>query len=237
MVAEFLNRLQEICKVIFDYALVLFYARAIPDWDYVSWVYGIVAFFLGSAFLAATVAETRRHNMFVHFFLGLALPYGYPVFLFFKLKTAQKKAEELEEIDPLAGISSVMTDRLKDIRDNQQKSRAGRIKRKGAEGEINSKNINQKIRDAAAKKDTSESDEQVQEGAPEFTQRFFQEIAVDSAGVKAGPFILIAKNGNEFLVRQITTIQKDMASFQVDVNGNLKNIRFKYDNIESFKIK
>jgi len=89
--------------------------------------------------------------------------------------------------------------------------------------------------EAAETVESVETEDVVEEPASIFTQRYFQGIAVDSSGAKAGPFKLVVKNGTQFRVSQIKTIQSDMASFEIEVKGKLKNIRIKYDNIETFE--
>jgi len=42
-------------------------------------------FFLGSACWAASIASARRHNAFLHFFLGLIVPWIYPLVILFAL--------------------------------------------------------------------------------------------------------------------------------------------------------
>ncbi len=229
MISEFLNYLLEICVTAGDYAMALFYGRIIPDWHFVLQVCLIAVVFLGSAFLAATIAENRNHKMKLHFLLGLLVPYLYPVVLVFYLKTVQAAAEAEDEIDPLSDLSSAMTERLKDIKKTQAEERSKKVKRvqSGIEEENNKTN--------EVKQDEQvETEDVVQEELSVFTRRYFQDLAVDSSGAKAGPFKLVALNGSEFNVSRIKNIQKDMASFEVDVHGRTKNIRIRYNNIKKF---
>ena len=54
----------------------------------------LVLLLLGSACWAASIAACRRHNAFVHFVLGLILPWIYPVFILFTLDV--KGAKEMK---------------------------------------------------------------------------------------------------------------------------------------------
>ncbi len=64
-----------------------------PDWNSLLIFSILTAFILGSPFAAATMAELHGKNRFVHFMLGLALPWAYPIFMFMKL--IRKPATEL----------------------------------------------------------------------------------------------------------------------------------------------
>ena len=48
---------------------------------------------LGSGFFAAMLAEIINHNVAKHFFLGLLLPYGYPIWLAKHIEARQDEEE------------------------------------------------------------------------------------------------------------------------------------------------
>ncbi|MDD5699367.1 MAG: hypothetical protein PHH77_12200 [Victivallaceae bacterium] len=224
MISGFLNWLHGLCLSIGDYAMALFYARIVPEWRVVLVIYLIAAALLGSAFLAATIAETRRHKMKLHFLLGLLIPYIYPFILALRLKVAREVVEVEEEIDPLRDLSDAMTARLKDIHATRERERAEK----------------QTVRRPAAVDDAHETAEPAAVEPPEpaepsiFNRRYFEELAVDSSGARVGPFRLTMQNGSVFTVTRINNIQNDMASFEVEVSGKLKNIRIKYSNVTAF---
>ena len=63
----------------------------------------LVLFFLGSACWSASIAACRRHNAFIHFIIGLALPWIYPIFILFAMDIkgakARKKALEKQKAE------------------------------------------------------------------------------------------------------------------------------------------
>jgi hypothetical protein len=236
MVNEILKDLLDAWETLVDFAMMAVYARVVPDWHFILQVFLIAAFCFGSAFLTATIAESRRHKIKLHFLLGLLIPYIYPLVIALRMKTVQEKIDIEEEVDPLGGLSNTMSEKLKGIQEKQQKDRNKRLKRVTPEkpeeetGEVAEVEQAEQI---VPEEGRSEVEEAVEEESG-FTQRYFQEIAVDSSGAKAGPFNLVVMNGSLFKVCQIKNIQADMASFEVDVKGKIKNIRIKYDNISSF---
>jgi hypothetical protein len=234
MIAEFLSYLHELCIFMADYAMVVVYAHIVPEWYDVLTNFLIAGFIFGSAFLSATVAESRRHKMKLHFLLGLVAPYIYPLVLALRLKIAQEAVEEEEGIDELTITSNAMTARLRDIQEAQQKEHNQKLKRVRPETEYQRE---QKEKAAAQNIQLAEfavDDDAPTEDGTVFDRRFFQGLAVDSSGAKAGPFKLILANGAEYHVNHITNIQKDLASFEIDVSGSIKNIRVKFDKIKSF---
>ncbi|MFZ2656940.1 MAG: serine/threonine-protein kinase [Victivallales bacterium] len=66
-----------------------------PEWGHIVFTSIFLAFILGSPFAAATLAEISGKNRLLHFFLGLLIPWAYPVYMFVKL--ARKPARTLEE--------------------------------------------------------------------------------------------------------------------------------------------
>ncbi|MBU8902406.1 MAG: hypothetical protein KOO69_06680 [Victivallales bacterium] len=230
MIYKILAYMLNVWEDFVDYMMMGFYAHVIPDWRFILWVFLIGTFLLGSAFLTATIAESRRHKMKFHFMLGLIAPYIYPLVLAFRLKVAQEAMDIEDEIDPLNSLSNSMSARLKNIQDEQQSKRDKKIQRLAPKEEAAEEEQREEIVE-----ETVVENEEVVEEASVFNQRYFQELAVDSSGAKSGPFNLVVLNGTRFKIAQIKNIQVDMASFEVEVKGKLKNIRIKYDNIESFE--
>jgi len=127
MIAEFLGYLRDIWFDILDCLMILFRADVAPDWHFILKILLIGIFFLGSACLAATIAETRRHKMKFHFLLGLLVPYIYPLVLFWRLKIASEAVEE--EFDPSIGMSNSMTARFNEIHEEQEEKKQARLNR------------------------------------------------------------------------------------------------------------
>lgn len=250
MVSEILNGLSKAWSELLDLIMMTVYAQVTPDWRFILRVFVLAAILFGSAFLSATIAESRRHKMKFHFLLGLVLPYIYPLIIALRMKTIEEVLDIEEQFDPLADLSSSVSARFKEIQDEQKSKHDERVKRlipkkeqetveeeppevveeQEQTGEVELEGV-----ETAKAEEAPAIEETVEEAAPVFTQRYFQSLAVDSSGEKAGPFNLVVKNGTQFQVAQIKTIQEDMASFEIEVKGKLKNIRIKYDNIESFE--
>ena len=235
MIYEILAYMLNAWEDFVDYMMMGVYARVIPDWRFILWVFLIGAFLLGSAFLTATIAESRRHKIKYHFMLGLIAPYIYPLVLAFRLKVAQEAIDIEDEIDPLSSLSSSMSARLKDIQDEQESKRDKKVKRLAPKEEALEEEVLEEEQMEEIVEETAVENEEIVEESSVFNQRYFQELAVDSSGAKSGPFNLVVLNGTRFKIEQIKNIQVDMASFEVEVKGKLKNIRIKYDNIESFE--
>ncbi|MCK4982093.1 MAG: hypothetical protein KAS17_04165 [Victivallaceae bacterium] len=235
MISKILSYLLDAWETVVDFAMMAVYARVVPDWHFILQAFLIAAFFLGSAFLSATIAESRRHKMKFHFLLGLFIPYIYPLVMALRMKTAQEKVDIEEAFDPLSGLSNTMSEKLKDIQQEQHNKHDKRVKRVIPEKETKEVAEDEQAEQVVPEEEILEVEEIVEEEKPVFTQRYFQGVAVDSSGAKAGPFNLVVLNGSQFKVCQIKNIQADMASFEVDVSGKIKNIRIKYDNIKTFE--
>ena len=251
MVSEILNGLFKAWSDFLDFAMMAVYAQVVPDWRFIFRIFVLAAFLFGSAFLSATIAESRRHKMKFHFLLGLILPYIYPLIIALRMKTIEEVLDVEEQFDPLAGLSGSMSARFKEIQNEQKAKHDEKLKRfmprkEQETGEeepteiVEEQEQAEKMEQKASETfelavDPAEMGENVDEAVQVFNQRYFQNIAVDSSGAKAGPFNLVVKNGTQFKVVQIKTIQVDMASFEIEVKGKLKNIRIKYDNIETFE--
>ena len=250
MVSEILNGLFKTWSDFWDFAMMAVYARVVPDWRFIFRIFVLAAFLFGSAFLSATIAESRRHKMKFHFLLGLILPYIYPLVIALRMKTIEEVLDIEEQFDPLANLSGSMSARFKEIQDEQKAKHDEKMKRfmpqkeqetgeeetaEIVEEQEQTEKVEQEASETVETTGGAEMEEVVEEAVPVFTQRYFQNIAVDSSGAKTGPFNLVVKNGTQFKVVQIKTIQTDMASFEIEVKGKLKNIRIKYDNIETFE--
>ena len=247
MVSEILNGLFKAWSDFLDFAMMAVYAQVVPDWRFIFRIFVLAAFLFGSAFLSATIAESRRHKMKFHFLLGLILPYIYPLVIALRMKTIEEVLDVEEQFDPLADLSGSMSARFKEIQDEQKAKHNEKMKRFMPQKEqdigeeetaeiVEEQEQTEKVEQEASETvETTVDPAETEEAVQVFNQRYFQDIAVDSSGAKTGPFNLVVKNGTQFKVAQIKTIQADMASFEIEVKGKLKNIRIKYDNIETFE--
>ena len=66
-----------------------------PNWASLLAFSILIILLLGSPFVSATMAELMGKNRFVHFMLGLVLPWIYPLYMFLKL--IRKPARELPD--------------------------------------------------------------------------------------------------------------------------------------------
>ncbi len=243
MIYEFLNDLLKAWLGMWDFAMMAVYARSVPDWRFIVRIFVLAAFVFGSAFLSATIAESRRNKMKFHFLLGLLVPYIYPLIIALRMKTAQEVIDIEEQFDPLADLSSSMSAKFKEIQEEQKSRHDERVKRGVKEHEKIVEEEQPEVVESTEQVEKAEevdleaavAEELVEAAVPVFNTRYFQNLAVDSSGAKAGPFQLVVKNGTQFKVCQIKNIQADMASFEIEVKGKLKNVRIKYDNIETFE--
>ena len=162
--------------------------------------------------------------MKLHFLLGVLIPYVYPVILAFRLKVAQEAEEAADAIDPLSDLSNSMTERYNEIKEEHEEKTA-----------IRRKKFQLPEKEEVKAEEKPEIEEEIEAEESLFTKRYFEDIAVDSFGAKIGPFKLVMDNGSEFKVCQIKNIKDDIASFEVEVKGELKNIRIKYIKIERFE--
>ena len=88
------------------------------DWDVTLLLALIVLFLLGSACWAASIAACRRHNAFIHFILGLILPWIYPVFILFALDIKGAKALKMALEKQKAEADAAEAERQKNIQLN-----------------------------------------------------------------------------------------------------------------------
>ncbi|MCX6984269.1 MAG: serine/threonine-protein kinase [Lentisphaerae bacterium] len=89
-----------------------------PDWASLLAFSILIVLLLGSPFVAATMAELMGKNRFVHFMLGLVLPWIYPLYMFLKLirkpaKDLPDKQDETVADDGKAVVGEVPASHLK----------------------------------------------------------------------------------------------------------------------------
>ena len=89
-----------------------------PDWYSLMAFSIVIVILLGSPFVAATMAELRGKNRFVHFVPGLVLPWAYPLYMFLKLikepvKTLPDKQDETVADGVMAAVGEVPESHLK----------------------------------------------------------------------------------------------------------------------------
>jgi hypothetical protein len=232
VLSKILDSIVEAMQYLYSWLALVIKSGATPDWHTVVVAAIAIIACLGSAFLSATIAEMGGHRMTLHFICGLILPYIYPIILTFKMKRIERKEEEIEEIES-GGESYTLTARLMNIKEAQEEQRKTRRKTP----------LPQEIEQEPQYPEEGPQEDVPAEEQPEaepesaisgFSRRYFESMAVDSSGDRTGPFEIALKDGRVLTVRAIKGIQDELAVFELELDGNVKSIRLKYDKIESF---
>jgi hypothetical protein len=86
------------------------------------------------------------------------------------------------------------------------------------------------IQEAAAVLNTNE----VAAEPSNFTRGYFESISIDETGNRVGPFHIRLKDNSSLTAETVKSVQDDLAIFEIlNKNGEIKNIRIKFANIES----
>ena len=187
----------------------------------------LVLFFLGSACWSASIAACRRHNAFIHFIIGLALPWIYPIFILFAMDIkgakAMKKALALHDADDeqaLGARISALADELPVLR-----ARAAKCEELEAAEAERQKAIQINSGENAAE-ETPES---------EWNQNRFEKMSRNADGSLAGPWNVVY-GGRQVKVIHIIEAFPEMVSVEFDDGkGNTLKIRIPYSKIESWE--
>jgi len=82
-------------------------------------------------------------------------------------------------------------------------------------------------------KETPATDE-VSAEPSKYTRGYLESLSVDEAGNRVGPFSIKLKDNSSLTAETIRSVQDDLAIFEIlNKNGEIKNIRIKFANIES----
>ena len=170
------------------------------------WIIFWILFFFGSACWATSIASMRRHPPFVHFLLGLVLPWAYPLFILFKMDIYGEKERRQAEQEKLA----------------QQQAEAE--ERKRIQEELN-----------ARKALSGNAEEELQQTDTRWNQQYFSKIARDSEGRNAGPWKAVV-SGNEIVVLEILEAEEDLVYVVFrGYNDEPSKMRIPYSKIESWE--
>lgn len=195
----------------------------------------VMVTFLGSAFISATIAETRGHTLFKHFLAGLFLPVAYPILINKKMTNiAKEHKSHKKELE-----SSVRSEINAKMAKVQYELECKKLVKKDLPipDFIDWFNQRKNVKNSEVK--VVESEDEITE-KPDIPQRasinreFIENLAVDNSGNRQGPFQLVLSDGRELTILHIKSIMDEIATFEiVDHNGVAKNIRLKYANIVS----
>ncbi len=88
----------------------------------------LITFLLGSAFWSVSIAKCRRHKATRHFFLGLILPWGYPLYqlLHLQIKLPEKDDRDAEKAKEEAStiIDAIKTEEKAEAERQEEESRS-----------------------------------------------------------------------------------------------------------------
>ncbi len=239
---------------------IAYKAGAYPEFYWIWFFFILFTVWLASGFIAATIAEMRSHKMKLHFCMGLLLPYVYPFLLLNHLKRLAH-VEKVEQVEVEVGETYQLTAKLmgkieeKDAL-KQSKIDARRLfKEKTASSAVDRMEAAGLKSAPAAAPEPSEASPATPSPAPaptfqeppqvlnaeavsvepsQFTRSYFESLAVDEAGNRVGPFSIKLKDYSSLTAETIRSVQDDLAIFEIlNKNGDIKNIRIKFANIES----
>ena len=196
----------KLCEIFMLYAKETQEAEISYDPSHQFWIIFWILFFFGSACWATSIASMRRHPPFVHFLLGLVLPWAYPLFILFKMDIYGEKERRQAEQEKLA----------------QQQAEAE--ERKRIQEELN-----------ARKALSGNAEEELQQTDTRWNQQYFSKIARDSEGRNAGPWKAVV-SGNEIVVLEILEAEEDLVYVVFrGYNDEPSKMRIPYSKIESWE--
>jgi hypothetical protein len=209
---------------------------AFPEWYWLWVTFVLSVILLASGFLAATIAEFKGHQMKYHFLLGIVAPYVYPFILFGnmkkqkKIEIAESDADKMRSTQSYILAAKLMQTTIAQEAEKQAKMDAINEKRGFAvqprEEPLVEPETMAVINPANATVDSEK-----------FNRSFFEKLSVDANGNRVGPFQLTLKDRNCFITDKIKVVQDDLVIFEMsDKNGEIKNIRIKFVNIESCEL-
>ncbi len=214
----------------------LIWHYGLPGWGTLLFFFLFFAVWFGSAFFAATVAELFRQKVTKHFFLGLLLPYVYPLWLAQHIQMGEERAvAEAEAAEEAATEArrSEMAERFSAMQAGREARRRNRI---AATQGIDPSEVPEdvvKMEAEAAPTVIPAVAPAVPEAAPDSPiKAYLQEQPVDGEGSRPGPFVLeLGNGGGTVLIDAVRSMQDDFMICVVAGTG--KTVRVKYQNVES----
>jgi hypothetical protein len=181
----------------------------------------LVALWLASGFLAATISEMKGRSRIGHFLGGLLIPYAYPAFVRFGLASIQEIAMEQEEdFDPETGSTVVrkiaIPGKSEALHAEAQEKRAEEDRKAGK---------------------TDESDElAIKPGV--INHYYMTSIMVDENGGVRGPFVFHLADGKTIEVARIVNAMPTTAVVEIIApSGEARTIRIPYEKIRECALK
>ncbi len=191
---------------------------------------------LGSGFFAATVAELFRQPMGRHFFMGLLIPYVYPIMLAKTIHLGEARAaaeEQAEKVEKEEQRAADLTNRFEAMRAERAAKRREKIAEKAG---ISVEQVIAEEEAAAAAAPPAVEETiaapPVAAGLPpesEAVRAALYDLDVDNEGNRQGPFELQLRDGSTVMVSSVRSMQADFMMCVVSATG--KTVRVKYQNV------
>ena len=243
----------------FNWFYIVYKAGAYPEFYWLWFFFIVFAVWLASGFIAATIAEMRSHKMKLQFCMGLLLPYVYPFLLLNHLKKLAH-VEKVDKIEEEVGETYQLTAKLMDKIEEKDAMRQAKIDARRLLKEKSASSAVDRLEAAGLRAAPISAPEQPEESlvapAPEslpvpeiketpatdevsaepskYTRGYLESLSVDEAGNRVGPFSIKLKDNSSLTAETIRSVQDDLAIFEIlNKNGEIKNIRIKFANIES----
>lgn len=228
-------------------AVVAFLSLILSQIDLI-WTYGLMSIsgmavlfvlfglWLGSGFFAATVAELFRQPMGRHFFMGLLIPYVYPIMLAKTIHLGEARAaaeEQAEKVEKEEQRAADLTNRFEAMRAERAAKRREKIAEKA--GIPVEQVIAEEEAAAAAAPPAVEETIAVAPAAAglppesEAVRAALYDLDVDDSGSRPGPFELQLRDGSAVIVSSVRSMQSDFMMCVVSATG--KTVRVKYQNV------
>ena len=227
-----LTRISEFCVWLFDWLWLLARSGSWPESDPLVPIILILSLLLGSACLAATIAELRGRKLFPHFCLGFLIPVVYPIFAVFGLKKKVIISAEDNEETVMDEASAAMNQQMETMLMKRE------LKTRGIDSETATFEDFEALRQEkqAAEEATSQAQDaeasQPEHATAKFDKAFFESIAVDAAGNRLGPYVIVMYEGTELLANYITGVHDELISCEVTGrDGKARTVRVRYENV------
>lgn len=213
---------------------VLFSGELPSVWTLIGMVL-LFAFWFGSAFLSATIAELFGHPVMFHFFGGLVLPYVYPCMIAKKLRIIQldvARGDVEQANEKLENQKAESSERFEKIRAERE---AARLERVSARAAAAGKPIPVPVAAPPAPEEPVPAVSDAVSAAPEEAPAWMQvrdalrEQPLDAEGCRNGPYRLYTKDGGSMDISRIRSMQDDlMVCVQCKTD---KTLRVRYMNL------
>lgn len=222
----------------FGTLVALVWSDGLPGWPFWLFILLFWFFWLGSGFFAATVAELFRQPVGRHFFLGLLIPYFYPLWLARHIEQGAEAAAIRAESEADAAEKQRAAEISGRFAKMQAERAAKRRERIADQAGISVAELDEEMavrEEAAASRTPSEpvaaEPEPAAPAAGNEIRQILYEQPVADDGSRPGPFELLLRDGSTVAIDAVRSLQDDFMMCVVSATG--KTVRVKYQNVES----